>query len=384
MRTFTSRSATAGEGTLMIEKTPEVMERLWQRYDADTLLSPSALKRYIQCPLQFYFRYVAGLKAADEVSDDIDSPMLGTIYHYTMQKLYEPYAGEKISSATLESIGKNKDLILQTINNAIAVQLFHHAEKDAAGRTINYGGAGGRPLPLNGKQLINREVVNIFADNQIDTDMRMAQRLEAEGGSLKIIGMETKHTTTIEVDCEGDMEGKKKILIGGFIDRTDCLASPQGNTVRIIDYKTGRKANTACTIEEMFDPDRSAASSHIFQTFYYALVLGSKGSPYAGMPIAPALMYCAKKAKKEEQKPDPSAIVKWKSDAEGAKRGGVEVTDFMQMCGSEYEERLKALIKEIFSNGEDERFFTQCSDEQRCAYCDFITICGKHPEKKTF
>ena len=384
MRAFTSQSATASEDTLMIEKTPEVMERLRQRYDADTLLSPSALKRYIQCPLLFYFRYVAGLNAEDEVSDDIDSPMLGTIYHYTMQKLYEPYTGKSIASSTLQSMGKNKGLILQTINNAIAVLLFHHAEKDAAGHTINYGGANGRPLLLNGKQLINREVVRIFADNQIDTDMRMAQQLEAEGGSLKILGMETKHTTTIEVDCEGDMAEKKKILIGGFIDRTDCLASPQGDTVRIIDYKTGRKANTACTIEEMFDPDRSAGCSHIFQTFYYALVLGSKGSPYAGMPIAPALMYCAKKAKEEDKKPDPSAIVKWKSNAEGAKRGSVEVTDFMQMCGDEYEDRLKALIKEIFSNDAQHRYFTQCDDEQRCAFCDFTNICGKHPQKQAF
>lgn len=383
-RTFASQSTTASSDTLMIEKTPEVMERLCQRYGADTLLSPSALKKYIQCPLQFYFRYVAGLKEEDEVSEDIDSPMLGTIFHYTMQKLYEPYTGKTLASSTLASMENNKSLIMQTVNNAIAVQLFHHAEKDADGHTINYGGLTGRPLPLSGKQLINREVVSIFTIGQIDLDRRMAKTLEAEGGALKIIGMETQHTTKIAVDCEGDTAGQKEILIGGFIDRIDCLISPQGNRIRIVDYKTGRKANTASTIEEMFDPDRSSACSHIFQTFYYSLVLGSKDSPYAGMPIAPALMYCAKKPEDKDPKPDPSAIVKWKDHRAGAKRGGVEVTDFMQMCGDEYEENLKALIKEIFSNTEEHRYFTQCDDEQRCAFCDFINICGKHPQKQAF
>lgn len=62
----------------------------------------------------------------------------------------------------------------------------------------------------------------------------------------------------------------------------------------------------------------------------------------------------------------------------------MEVTDFMQMCGDEYEDRLKALIKEIFSNDAQHRYFTQCDDEQRCAFCDFTNICGKHPQKQAF
>lgn len=377
-RVFTSDSTAHNGETLMIEKTPEVMERLYQRYNSDTLLSPSALKKYIQCPLQFYFRYVAGLSPEDEVSEDIDSPMLGTIFHYTMQKLYEPYIGHYLTSITLNSILKNQSLITQKINNAIAVQLFQHMEKDDQGNTIDYGGKGGRSLLLNGKQLIDRHVIGEFVKHQLNTDAAMAQMLEESGGGLKILDMETKHTTTIEVDCEGDTDKKIKIMIGGYIDRLDSLESAEGKRIRIVDYKTGSNKNTACTIDELFSADKSGNNSHIFQTFYYALVLGSEKSPLANMPIAPALMYCAKK------QDSPTGFVKWKSSDDNSRKDIVEVDDFMHQCGEEFSICLKKLVKEIFSNGENERYFKQCEDEQHCTYCDFITICGKHPQKKAF
>ena len=34
--------------------------------------SPSALNYYLDCPLKFYYRYVAGLSAPDEVSAEIE------------------------------------------------------------------------------------------------------------------------------------------------------------------------------------------------------------------------------------------------------------------------------------------------------------------------
>ena len=70
---------------IQIEKTPEILRRLYRAYDTaqpeSVILSPSALNTYLDCRLRFYYRYVAGLKTPDEVSAEIDSALFGTIFH---------------------------------------------------------------------------------------------------------------------------------------------------------------------------------------------------------------------------------------------------------------------------------------------------------------
>jgi hypothetical protein len=72
-----------------IAKTKAIVERLRKRYDVkvnkESGLSPSAINMYINCKLSFYFRYVVGLKAADKVSEDIDSQIFGTLFHEAAQ-----------------------------------------------------------------------------------------------------------------------------------------------------------------------------------------------------------------------------------------------------------------------------------------------------------
>ena len=77
---------------IQIEKTPEVLRRIYRAYDStnpkSVILSPSALNAYLDCRLRFYYRYVAGLKTPDEVSAEIDSALFGTIFHLSAQLAY--------------------------------------------------------------------------------------------------------------------------------------------------------------------------------------------------------------------------------------------------------------------------------------------------------
>lgn len=54
---------------IQIEKTPEVLRRIYRAYDSSNpksvILSPSALNAYLDCRLRFYYRYGAGLKTPD-------------------------------------------------------------------------------------------------------------------------------------------------------------------------------------------------------------------------------------------------------------------------------------------------------------------------------
>ena len=70
-------------------KEQEILNRYLHPKQEHTL-SPTALFRYVECPLKFYLYSVAHLHTPDEVSDTIDALMFGNILHETMQELYTP------------------------------------------------------------------------------------------------------------------------------------------------------------------------------------------------------------------------------------------------------------------------------------------------------
>ena len=70
------------------------------------------------------------------------------------------------------------------------------------------------------------------------------------------------------------------------------------------------------------------------QTLYYCMVLTAPSSPYANIPVVPALMYCAKNYGNNY-----SGIVKLTSPDVDKKK---EIEDFKQ----EYEEEYRSLLEQ--------------------------------------
>lgn len=70
--------------------------------------------------------------------------------------------------------------------------------------------------------------------------------------------------------------------IGGTIDRMDS----KGDTLRIVDYKTGGTPKTPESIEQLFTPADNRPN-YIFQTFLYAAIMCRK----QGLKVAPSLLY---------------------------------------------------------------------------------------------
>ena len=365
LRAFTAASETLATPPFSVRKDEAVMARLHERFNADTILSPSALNTYMKCPLRFYFHYVAGLRPDQDVSEDVDKPMFGTIFHYAMQKLYEPHVGSPIHSTELRTMAESQELLTQHLNNAFAIHLFHLPEKDTNGRAIRYG--TDRRLTLNGTQLINRHVLREFLANQLKADAQMAEQLEQQGGHLTVVSQETQYTTLHPLG----------ILLGGIIDRLDLLASPQGDRIRIVDYKTSNSPQTAQTLDDLFNPAQCPKNYHITQTLYYAKVLTDPASPYAGAAVCPALMYAAKDFGK-----NVSGIVRLTPPGSTKKE---EMEDFKAQYGEAFDTLLTQKIQEIFTpyttEDEEHGWFAQCADEQNCTYCDFLSFCRRHPQK---
>ena len=50
-------------------------------------ISPSALNTYINCHLQYYFRYIAGLREQEDIEESIEASTLGTAVHFVLENV---------------------------------------------------------------------------------------------------------------------------------------------------------------------------------------------------------------------------------------------------------------------------------------------------------
>ncbi|MDO4823876.1 MAG: PD-(D/E)XK nuclease family protein, partial [Bacteroidales bacterium] len=124
--------------------------------------SPSALKTYIQCPLQFYFKYVARLREQDEISDDIEDSTFGTIIHEVMRELYEPYVGRELTSTVLQAMHKNDTAIRALVDKQFAINVFHE------------DGTVADPATWGGSAILNRDVIIRYIHSQLLHDAAIA------------------------------------------------------------------------------------------------------------------------------------------------------------------------------------------------------------------
>lgn len=326
-----------GTSPITVEKTPDVMRRMQSLFDVranpKAKFSPSALNYYLDCPLKFYYRYVAGLSAPDEVSAEIDSATFGSIFHYAAEHIYKDLTthGKVIHKEALETLLRN-EVKLQDYVDAAFKELFFHVPQNE------------KP-EYNGVQLINSAVIARYLKQLLQNDLRYAPF--------------TFVASEIEVDEPIDIQTPRGVIksrIGGIIDRMDS----KDGTLRIVDYKTGGDADTPPNVESLFVPDKKR-SNYVFQTFLYATILCRKQPT---MKIAPALLYIHRAATETY-----SPVIQM-----GEPRKPKEAVEDFSNYEKEYRERLQGLLEEIFH---PEKSFTQTETIEKCAYCDFKALCRK-------
>lgn len=326
-----------GTSPITVEKTPDVMRRMQSLFDVranpKAKFSPSALNYYLDCPLKFYYRYVAGLSAPDEVSAEIDSATFGSIFHYAAEHIYKDLTthGKVIHKEALETLLRN-EVKLQDYVDAAFKKLFFHVPQNE------------KP-EYNGVQLINSAVIAGYLKQLLQNDLRYAPF--------------TFVASEIEVDEPIDIQTPRGVIksrIGGIIDRMDS----KDGTLRIVDYKTGGDADTPPNVESLFVPDKKR-SNYVFQTFLYATILCRKQPT---MKIAPALLYIHRAATETY-----SPVIQM-----GEPRKPKEAVEDFSNYEKEYRERLQGLLEEIFH---PEKSFTQTETIEKCAYCDFKALCRK-------
>jgi ATP-dependent helicase/DNAse subunit B len=323
-----------------IPKSDKLLQKIKFRYDLCTnpkahVLSPSAINHFIDCPIRFYFRYIEGIKIKNELSDELDSSVFGTIFHRSAELLYR----------MIGRIGDHKQF------SPFLVQKEHFElflKKDSlyldrlVVRAFSEIYFKNRPVELkqyNGEQLINFRVIRHLLLRLIEFDCQQTP--------FYIYGLEH------EVKAGFDLpEQAVSLQVGGIIDRLE----EKNGIFRIVDYKTGGSAKTYKDLSELFEAkDKRAA--HIFQTYLYASALIQSGQN--NVPVVPALLYL-QDAGKEGYSP---VILHDKE----------KISDFLAL-NDDFKALFLYKLQELFNRNIP---FRQTEVTKNCEYCDFKGLCNR-------
>ena len=192
------------EKLIEITKTEEIISDL--KNLAKKGFSASSILSYIREPLTFYYKKI--LKIPDElkVEETIESNTLGTVIHESLKEIYKPLVNKFIEVGYLKTQLKELDKIVKS--------QFKIIYNNGQFKT--------------GKNLIILEVAKKYISEFIKLEIKSINK----GDSIQIIGIEEDFN--IKFDSEKFQE---EINLRGQIDRIDNV----NGTLRIIDYKTGKK-----------------------------------------------------------------------------------------------------------------------------------------------
>ena len=334
----------SGITPLTVQKTQSVLEELCRQYDITnpkSYLSPSALNKYMDCKLKFYLAQIAGLKKPDETDTEIDFAMFGTLFHKSAQLTYNDLASKTpehiITSQDIEALLKDYPRLEGFVQQAFREDYF--------------GGKDGNKTDYSGTQSINFEVILKYLRQILRMDMELY-------APFQYVGSESdgyKHYIGLHNPLQPG--STLQVCLKGIIDRMDC----KDGILRIVDYKTGREKETPKTIDELFPPTKyKDRKKEAFQIMYYAYIM-SMQPQFSKYRLAPTLLYT-----RTSSKPTKEDIY--------YKIGNDVLTDFTSQCGQEFEEKLKAIITEIFNPAIP---FDPTDDKETCRNCDFSQLCGR-------
>ncbi len=311
-----------------VNKDDKVMRILNQYLEGGTRkLSPSALSTYFECPLRFYYKYVLKASEPDEITEDIDPRIFGTLFHETVEEIYKPFIGKEVLAHDITLLDKDKS----AINQALQTSFNRYFNQD-----------------LNQSDFKDIQGKNILVFDIIKKYIHQFLKVEKQHAPFLLKGLEQVVSSHIKVN-------DKSICLGGTIDRLD----EKDGSVRVIDYKTGAGDENFSKVEELFLQSKHKAKKAIFQTLLYSYILKQSDSDL------PAYLPGVVWIKKIFTSPDYSL-------KKGTPTNNEKLT--LQMVEDEYIEQLKLHLGELF---EKNIAFTQTQYTDSCLTCSYRSICGK-------
>jgi hypothetical protein len=280
--------------------------------------SPTAIKDYINCPLQFYFKKIANIQEEKEIEESFSSILIGNVLHKILEEIYVPYKGKTIEEENINDITNFlKEKFDSILDNAVKANQSEYVLKEYEGK--NY----------------------LFKDIVYELLMRVLENEKAQM-PFKVIDLEKKISDTFKV-ADGI-----EINIDGRIDRID----EKDGIVRIIDYKTGSYKLNKFDETNPFEYFEKLISNPDYKDNFQAFFYG---------------YFYSKFSNKEKINVGIYPIKKMQNGINNLKAGYIEKEEF-----DLFEESLKKIFLEIYNTDVP---FKQVEDEKRCAYCPYSGIC---------
>ena len=299
-------------------------------------LSPSALSTYIGCPLKYYLKYIAQIED-NSLEEAVGANVVGTITHDTLEFLFEDYLPKE---GTLQVI--DKELFDKSIKPQWETKLAQSIEKNMP-----------NGFPDVGFNYLNKITIR----------QQLKNYLEYTSNQLK-------NNDLIILKTEGELSARLSTPIGEclFKGRTDRI-DRWGNTVRVIDYKTGKVDNSDLKVparqpeDDDLDFLKSIPEKALQLLLYKYMYLKENAQIPAnqveacihGLRYAHSIEFGLSQAKPKNN--EQTALF-------------LDDDTFI----GDMEALLKAVVAEIMDT---ETPFLQTEDEKKCRNCDFRGICGR-------
>jgi len=316
---------TSVSNEITILKTPEILEQILN-YLTNKGLTPTAINAYQSCDLKFYFKYIAKLKDVDEVDEFLGADILGKLAHRILELLYQPYVGKILTSAQVIEI--NKLLEITTERACRDIEIQNQIE--------------------DGKNLLVVNIAKQFVKNFLRAEYQHALVNEKNNRLLTILSLENELAGNIQLQHQSKTID---IKLTGFADRIDRV----GDTIRIIDYKTGTVNERKLAVAEVSELFGNDEYDKALQLMHYAYLFQQQNS---------------------ENKLIQSGIISFRNFKNGMlnlKLNGNEIiaTENYQS----YEHNLQLMIAEMLSI---ERTINQTANLDSCNLCGFAALCKRN------
>ena len=324
------------QGAVTVEKDFRAMAELERYLTGVSTLSPTALSTYVQCPLRFFYRYVAHIKVEDTLEEGLDDKGFGNIFHTSAEFLYKKFIGRADIENCLQHI--DDKTISDCVDQGIAEVCF---KGNAVTQEQLQGELG----------IVRRIVIRYLKDNLIGYDIAHPNFV------VKELERSFSYPFTF---TSGDRD--VTVTLEGRADRIDSL---DNGMLRIIDYKTGGEHLTFAGFDNLFGGSASQRVSNTINTLTYAMIATRKYQ----QDVQPALYYL-----REMNNSNYSPLL-----IEGKGRGKpigpiVAYSDVAER----FESYVIGTLAEMFN---PQVPFCQAEDDKACSYCDYSKICDRGKKK---
>lgn len=299
----------SGKDPITVPKTDGMIALLDNKH-----FSASSINSYISCSLKFYYQVVEGIREEDDVTDEVEYAMFGTLFHKVMEDFYSPYKGKVVTEEILNEAISDEESIKMMINKAFASEM--------------------KVYSIEGKNKIIEALILRYVKKTLEFDKKKVP--------FTLVNTEGNYVTKLYLP-----KAKKRVNLTGFIDRID--RKPDG--INIIDYKTGGFNIIYNDIADIFDSSSANRPYTALQMLIY-LILLKEGKVVAEVEDA-VMSVCSVKELFRTVSPGFS----------------VNAEQYEEFISS-----LTALVDEIFDISVP---FKGTDDTEVCGKCPYNVICNR-------